>query len=213
MEGLAWVLLYYFQGCPSWEWYYPYHYAPFAADFKDLAKMNITFEKGRTSRPFDQLMSVLPAASRHALPEVFHDLMLNPESPIIDFYPEDFKVDLNGKKMAWQGIALLPFIEMPRLLAAVQGKYPELSPEDSARNERGRDVLIFSEGHESLYDEVLTKFYSKRQGDSKFKLDPKKSDGLSGKVEKKDGYVPHGELKYPLERKAMPDLDYDRSVT
>ncbi|KAG8670027.1 5'-3' exoribonuclease 2 [Fusarium poae] len=213
VEGLAWVLLYYFQGCPSWEWYYPYHYAPFAADFKDIAKMNISFEKGRVSKPFEQLMSVLPAASRHALPEVFHDLMLNPESDIIDFYPEDFEIDLNGKKMAWQGVALLPFIEMPRLLAAVQGKYPELSAADSARNEMGRDVLIFSEGHESLYDEVLTKFYSKKQGDSKFKLNPKKSDGLSGKVEKKEGYVPHSELKYPLERNSMPNLDYDRSVS
>jgi 5'-3' exoribonuclease 2 len=212
VEGLAWVLLYYFQGCPSWEWYYPYHYAPFAADFKDLAKMEISFEKGRISRPFEQLMSVLPAASRHAIPEVFHDLMLNKDSEIIDFYPEEFEVDLNGKKMAWQGVALLPFIEMPRLLAAVRSKYPLLSAADAARNDRGRDVLIFSDAHESLYDDILTKFYSKKQGPPKFKLNPKTSDGLSGGVEKQDGYVPHGALQYPLERHSMPSLEYDRSV-
>lgn len=175
--------------------------------------MDISFQKGRISRPFEQLMSVLPAASRHALPEVFHPLMLEEDSSIIDFYPEDFEVDLNGKKMAWQGVALLPFIEMPRLLAAVQGKYPLLSPEDKARNEVGRDVLIFSDNHESLYDDVSTKFYSKRQGEPTFHLDPKKSEGLSGKVEKQEGYVPHGELKYPLERRSMPDLDYDHSVS
>ncbi|KHN99275.1 5'-3' exoribonuclease 2 [Metarhizium album ARSEF 1941] len=213
VEGLAWVLLYYFQGCPSWDWYYPYHYAPFAADFKDLAGMNIVFEKGRVSKPFEQLMSVLPAASRHALPEVFHPLMTDQDSEIIDFYPEDFEVDLNGKKMAWQGVALLPFIDMPRLLAAVQNKYPLLSPVEATRNATGRDVLLLSDSNGSMYDEILTKFYSKRQECSRFKLNPKTSDGLSGKVEKQDDYVPHSALQYPLERRAMPDLDFDKSVS
>ena len=212
VEGLAWVLLYYFQGCPSWEWYYPYHYAPFAADFQDLASMEIVFEKGRVSKPFEQLMSVLPAASRHALPEVFHPLMTTASSEIIDFYPEDFEVDLNGKKMAWQGVALLPFIDMPRLLAAVQSKYPLLSPAEAARNAVGRDLLLLSDSNSGLYDDILTRFYSKKQESSRFKLNPRVSGGLCGKVEKLGEYVPHGVLEYPLERRAMPDLEYDRSV-
>jgi len=212
VEGLAWVLMYYFQGCPSWEWYYPYHYAPFAADFVDLGKMTISFEKGRISRPFEQLMSVLPAASRHSLPEVFHDLMTNQDSEIIDFYPEEFEIDLNGKKMAWQGVALLPFIEMPRLLAAVEKKYPLLSADDTARNTVGKDVLLLSDAHEALYDEITINFYSKKQGPTKFKLNPAKSDGLAGTVEKIEGYIPHGSLVYPLKRNAMPDVEYDRSL-
>jgi 5'-3' exoribonuclease 2 len=211
-EGLAWVLLYYFQGCPSWEWYYPYHYAPFAADFKDLTSIKLNFEKGRIARPFEQLMSVLPAASRLALPEVFHPLMLEPDSPIIDFYPEDFEVDLNGKKMAWQGVALLPFIDMPRLLSAVQGRYDLLSEEDAARNGVGQDVLLLSDSHEGIYDEILTNFYSKKQDTTRFKLNPRTSAGLSGKVVKRDDYVPHGTLLYPLERQAFPDVEYDRSM-
>jgi 5'-3' exoribonuclease 2 len=211
-EGLAWVLMYYFQGCPSWEWYYPYHYAPFAADFVDISKMELNFEKGRISRPFEQLMSVLPAASRHAIPEVFHDLMTNEDSDIIDFYPEDFVVDLNGKKMAWQGIALLPFIDMPRLLGAMDTKYPMLSLEDQARNRVGKDVLIISDGHPTLYDEITSHFYSKKQVATKMKLNPRTSDGLAGIVEKIEGYVPHGSLAYPLSRDTMPDVEYDRSL-
>ena len=212
-QGLAWVLLYYFQGCPSWDWYYPYHYAPFAADFKDLDQVDVAFEQGYTSRPFEQLMSVLPAASRHALPEVFHPLMLEKDSPIIDFYPEEFDLDLNGKKFAWQGVALLPFIDMPRLLEAVRGKYPELSEADTARNQVGKDILILSDQDEGVYDEILQNFYSKKQGAPHFKLNPKTSRGMSGLVKKQEEYVPHGQLEYPLERKAMPDLEYDRSVT
>jgi 5'-3' exoribonuclease 2 len=212
VEGLAWVLMYYFQGCPSWEWFYPYHYAPFAADFVDLGKMTISFEKGRISRPFEQLMSVLPAASRHSIPEVFHDLMTQEDSPILDFYPEDFDIDLNGKKMSWQGIALLPFIEMPRLLSAMDTRAHLLSPEDQVRNAPGYEILIISDAHPGLYDDITSHFYSKKQDVLMFKLDPKTSDGLAGKVEKIEGYVPHGSLVYPLERNTMPDVDYDRSL-
>lgn len=212
VEGLAWVLMYYFQGCPSWEWFYPYHYAPFAADFVDLGKMKINFQKGRISRPFEQLMSVLPAASRHAIPEVFHDLMTQEDSPILDFYPEEFEIDLNGKKMAWQGVALLPFIEMPRLLEAMETKQHLLSPEDQARNAPGHDVLLISDAHPGLYDDITSQFYSKKSSAPKFKLNPKRSDGLAGEVEKIEGYVPHGSLVYPLERNTMPDVDYDRSM-
>lgn len=213
VEGLAWVLMYYFQGCPSWDWYYPYHYAPFAQDFVDLHKVEIKFEKGRISKPYEQLMSVLPAASRHAIPEVFHDLMTEADSEIIDFYPEDFEVDLNGKKMAWQGVALLPFIDMPRLLEAMAKKYPMLSEDAMARNEPGQDVLIISDAHPGLYDDIITHFYSKKQGAPKYQLDPRTSDGLAGEVTKIEDYLPHGALTYPLERKSMPDLDYDRSLS
>ena len=210
-EGLAWVLLYYFQGCPSWTWYYPYHYAPFAADFVDLDTLNIQFEKGIPFRPFEQLMGVLPAASKHAIPEPFQDLMTNPDSEIIDFYPEEFPIDLNGKKFAWQGVALLPFIDEGRLLKAMASKHELLSPEDAARNKVGKDVLLMSDGH-PLYNEVATGFYSKRQGSPKYKLNPRVSDGLAGKVEKIETFLPRGSLRFPLKGGVMPDVDNDRSI-
>jgi 5'-3' exoribonuclease 2 len=63
------------------------------------------------------------------------------ESPIIDFYPEDFKIDLNGKKFAWQGVALLPFVNEDRLFKALAPYYKELSPAEIKRNVRGDDRL------------------------------------------------------------------------
>ena len=211
VEGLAWVLLYYFQGCPSWTWYYPHHYAPFAADFVDLEKLELKFEKGTPFRPYEQLMGVMPAASNHTIPEVFRSLMSDEDSDIIDFYPDDFPIDLNGKKFAWQGVALLPFIDEKRLLKAMGTRYPLLSKEDVERNEVGSEVLIFNDQH-PLYAEVTANFYSKRQGSSSLKLDPKVSEGLSGEVQKNPDYFAPSPLNFPIEGGGMPNLDEDHSI-
>lgn len=211
VEGLSWVLLYYFQGCPSWTWYYPYHYAPFAADFVDIGEMNVQFTKGTPFKPFEQLMGVLPAASNHAIPEVFRDLMSDENSEIIDFYPEDFPVDLNGKKFAWQGVALLPFIDEKRLLAAMGKRYHLLSEEEQARNAMGKDVLLLSEKH-PLYESLTANFYSKKQVSSKLKLNMRISEGLGGKVEKNESYLPHSSLSLEVDGADIPALDEDRSI-
>ncbi|KAK1146549.1 5'-3' exoribonuclease 2 [Aspergillus melleus] len=211
-EGLAWVLLYYFQGCPSWTWYYPYHYAPFAADFVDIGDMELSFDKGTPFKPFEQLMGVLPASSNHAIPEIFHDLMSDPKSEIIDFYPEDFPVDLNGKKFAWQGVVLLPFIDEKRLLTAMEKKYPLLSDDEKLRNAMGKEVLLISDSH-PLYQDLVGNFYSKKQGAPVVKLNQRVSEGLAGKVERNDTYIPHSSLVSTLEQYGMPSLDEDRSLT
>ncbi|KAG0131866.1 XRN 5'-3' exonuclease N-terminus-domain-containing protein [Tuber indicum] len=211
VEGLCWVLLYYFQGCPSWTWYYPYHYAPFAQDFNDVGKLDIQFKKGKPFRPFEQLMGVLPAASKHALPEPFQKLMTEEDSEIIDFYPESFPIDLNGKKFAWQGVALLPFIDEKRLLDAVSKIYPTLTPEDNARNAMGHD-LLFCSVENDMYDDVAIRFYYKGRSDDEYDLDPAKSQGLSGKVIKDPAFIPQGTIPFPLSLEDMPKIEGDKSL-
>lgn len=46
-------------------------------------------------------MSVFFVVFCYVIFEVFYDLMFNEDSEIIDFYLEDFEVDLNGKKFVW----------------------------------------------------------------------------------------------------------------
>jgi len=58
------------------------------------------------------------------------NIALYQESPIIDFYPEDFQIDLNGKKFAWQGVALLPFVDEIRLKAVLKDHYFKLTDEE-----------------------------------------------------------------------------------
>lgn len=59
---------------------------------------------------------MLPAASRGLLPEAYQGLLTEERSPIIDYYPEDFKTDLNNKKQEWEAVVLIPFIDEKNLL-------------------------------------------------------------------------------------------------
>lgn len=79
-------------------------------------------------------MGVLPDRSKKIVPKVYHDLMTNPSSPIIDFYPRDFELDMNGKKMDWEAVVKIPFIDEKRLLDAMATKNDNLEDDEKARN-------------------------------------------------------------------------------
>ena len=41
--------------------------------------------------------------------------MTDEHSPILDFYPLKFSIDLNGKRQEWEAVVLIPFIDEVRL--------------------------------------------------------------------------------------------------
>lgn len=97
----------------------------------------MNFQLGQPFRPYQQLMGVLPDRSKVIVPTPYHDLMTNPDSPIIDFYPRDFDLDMNGKKMEWEAVVKIPFIDEKRLLPAMRTKENLLSQAEKDRNEFG----------------------------------------------------------------------------
>ncbi|PFH61313.1 hypothetical protein XA68_17668 [Ophiocordyceps unilateralis] len=133
-QGLQWVLFYYYRGIASWPWFYGYHYAPLISDVVKGLGADLNFKKGQPFKPYEQLMGVLPDRSKSIVPKVYHDLMTNPDSPIIDFYPRDFELDMNGKKMQWEAVVKIPFIDEKRLLTAMASRNELLSDDEKARN-------------------------------------------------------------------------------
>ncbi|SPP89994.1 blast:5'-3' exoribonuclease 1 [Drosophila guanche] len=95
------------------------------------------FQLGTPFLPFEQLLAVLAAASFRLLPAAYHDLMLKPTSPLAEFYPTEFKSDLNGKKHDWEAVVLIPFIDECLLLSAMRPCEAQLSTEERARNRHG----------------------------------------------------------------------------
>jgi hypothetical protein len=129
LEGLHWVLNYYHNGCPSWDWYFPHLYSPLCTDMVNLDEFYEENDEEYKAFPFEQttpfpslaqLLSVLPPQSADLLPEPIAELMIHPSSPLMSYYPQDFTVDPNGKRQSWEAIVQIPFIDADVLLETVE---------------------------------------------------------------------------------------------
>jgi 5'-3' exoribonuclease 1 len=123
LEGLHWNLNYYHNGCASWDWYFPHLYSPLATDMVNLNEFyndddeseefrSFKFDPGEPFPSLGQLLSVLPPQSCSLLPPALGELMLSPSSPLIPYYPKDFKSDPNGKRQSWEGKLDRTFIDV-----------------------------------------------------------------------------------------------------
>ncbi|CAL1717076.1 unnamed protein product [Somion occarium] len=147
-------------GVASWSWFYNYHYAPRISDLKGVDQMTFSFELGRPFRPFEQLMGVLPAASMELIPQPYRDLMYDPNSPILDFYPAEFEQDLNGKKQEWEAVVKIPFIDEKRLLKAMGSREHRLTEEERQRNSFGASTqFTYNPGEPTVYPSSLPGFF------------------------------------------------------
>ncbi|OMH83127.1 5'-3' exoribonuclease 2, partial [Zancudomyces culisetae] len=241
IKGLCWVLHYYYHGCVSWSWFYPFHYAPLVSDFSDsliissppspsshsstqtqtqtlmldeqLIEKIKTFDLSKPITPLEQLMSVLPYSSaKNVLPESLSNLMVSPTSPIISYYPQHFKIDLNGKKHAWQGVAILPFINESTLLAAIQPVIQSLTADQLARNRPGIEMICVGSNNTFTY-EPLCDLYSNTSSNTSSNSDlthraSLTAGNLFGFATKLDSFIPFTTVYSPLKPFGKPDLTH-----
>lgn len=125
LDGLDWILRYYQGGLGAIDprWYYPHHYTPLLTDLAEyIATYTPRPQKLTVGLPYNvihQLLAVLPSSSQDLIPEEARHLM-NLDSPIIDMYPVGFEIDYGGKNAEYQGVALIPHVDMSRIVDAVE---------------------------------------------------------------------------------------------
>jgi len=111
-----------------------------------LEEISFEGKLGTPLKPFEQLMACMPPSQAHTLPEPYRWLMTSSDSPIIDFYPRAFTVDMNGKRWPWEAVVLLPFIDSQRLLEYTKDIGDDsLSPEEQSRNQAGHALVMKKE--------------------------------------------------------------------
>jgi len=199
LEGLHWNLNYYHNGCCSWAWYFPHLYGPLSTDMVNLHEFygeeepidikdnsgfrEFPFEQTEAFPPLAQLLSVLPSASANLLPPALGELMLEPSSPLAQYYPKDFDSDPNGKRQPWEAIVKIPFIDGDQLLETVNSileadeKAELLSTAERRRNLKGtshtfapeRDPDYVASHSDARTAKGKAKSSSKRKGTKKKK--------------------------------------------
>jgi 5'-3' exonuclease len=143
LEGLQWIISYYKKGVPDWKWYYPYNYAPPANIISEyILKFKETkYKKTYPLSPFEQLLCVLPPKSSHLLPKPLDKLLTDKDSSIKEYYPDEFEIDLAGKKNDWQGVVIIPMID-PEIIKEIFLKNKNLIDEkDMKRNILGKSFI------------------------------------------------------------------------
>ena len=94
---LNWIYQYYFKTtCPSWDWSYPFINPPAITDLVEHFKYdinNIDYVNTGPVNPLEQLLIVLPPASKDLLPVEYSKLMIDISSPLIELYPKEFSMD------------------------------------------------------------------------------------------------------------------------
>ncbi|CAK94475.1 unnamed protein product (macronuclear) [Paramecium tetraurelia] len=172
MEGIYFVLQYYFKGVPSWEWYYHYYYAPLCGDIVGVVsqivqqlsdqEQPIIFTKDKPYPPFKQLLpSILTPENAMLLPEPYGKLLTDKENSIlrtpIDYYPESFETDSYGTMYEHQHITKIPFLDCN----LVEQAYNSIPDTHDSRNEQALSIFYqYDSTQQQIYESTLPKLFS-----------------------------------------------------
>ena len=143
LESLVFTLKYYFEGIPSWNWYYRFRAPPTMSDLcVNLSKFvkninDIKFNTSEPYKPFDQLMMILPQQMGHILPKEYEKLMKN---ELLQYYPIGYELDiyLGGKYIYSEPI--LPNINDNHILS--ETSKIKLTAEEKTRNVNNLEPYI-----------------------------------------------------------------------
>jgi hypothetical protein len=147
IKGIEFVIQYYFHGCPSWNWYFPYFMSPFMSDLilvltNNIQDINPKFEDSNPYEPFQQLAYILPKVSLGLMPKVYETTLLN-DPRTVNFYKDNLDIfEPFDSIRDYQWIARLDIINDKDMWDALKAiDTSQLTEEEKQRNRLGRNIL------------------------------------------------------------------------
>ena len=145
LEGLQWILYYYYNSIKSWKWHYPYHYAPMISDYSEinidenLYNLYDIFDKDKSEpfTPYQSLLFILPPESFNLLPECYKEIPIKMK----EYFPDTFNIDYNGKIAEYESLLLLPFIDEEKMVE-MEKNFRKLNQEEETGNKWGKSIMF-----------------------------------------------------------------------
>lgn len=69
--------------------------------------------------------------------------MLDKASPLLNFYPEKWEIDANGKKQDWKFILKLPFINLEQLFAVLGKVWEDATKWTAVEKQRNKVGTVY----------------------------------------------------------------------
>lgn len=148
LEAIMFSTKYYYSGVPSWTWFYRFPVSPMMSDVLDYYNRvvknvnDIQLDMGNPVKPIQQLMMVSPPQSKELLPSAYQKLMVEVESPIIEYYPIDFEYFVFNKFNLYQGEPILPTINQNHVIRVLEERENELTKDEKERNTMGKIIIM-----------------------------------------------------------------------
>ena len=152
LHGIDFVYKYYYEGCPSWSWYYKYSISPLIRDlYKYMSQIisngqtiNFSYKASEPLKPITQLLYILPKDSLGLLPEPIKNQVLKADSNIRHNYPEDYDIIPFDKYKEYTWVAQIEDIkdeDIQEFLSKIN--WDELTESEKARNIQGKASLYY----------------------------------------------------------------------
>ena len=146
MEGLQWILYYYYNSIKSWKWFYPYHYAPMISDYSEINIDKSIFkniydifdnDKSEPFNPYQSLLFILPKESFNLLPQCYQQI----PQLLKEYFPDKIDIDYNGKIAEYESLLLLPVLDEEKMLET-EKNCRKLTQEEEKENKWGTSYLF-----------------------------------------------------------------------